>query len=696
MSRRAIRRVEEALEAEKSNQLNNSDTSDDDSEYSTGVSLQPRPSMFALLDDDDGDDDSDDQPTEHTEPQQIEQPQTDNVKEEDSIPHADDKQPPEPPLEPKSEQQGKTKKKKKRKRKKGAKKAQDTVDRENDPDWIALNEETAEVPKAEEKQDSVLISDEYFTEEDGEEVRQEAQRIMAIIEGMVITDVQNELELATSVIRVEPRLLNADSELMQLFGSRVIESERRDEANAASGRRRGRGIPKQTQSKRRVSLVSPRDTWPGYAPGLTMILDKDATNNNSDGIRYFRYRYEASYQRVQDQYRSFVEMHDPNLLVQLCAHHPYHVDTLLQLAELYRQMGELDRAAEQIERCLYVLESSWNISFKPFDGRCRLRFDVIENRSVYVALFRYSQLLTRRGLHRTALEISKLLLNFDPQSDPMGMLMLADSYALLSGEYEWINQMRRGYQKIPIQYYPNFAASEAVAHESKRLGLTGIANRTNAGKAKSGGKSKQEDATGDEGSKAGDEALVEALLTYPMLLRPLLSAIQDNSGVWTGHRLFDEAWYGAGYEDYGVLTRMCRVYAERSKALWSSSHNKAMLIRCAEKAGELDTAAGMGKDPATGRLTSAFVSDKEEHERVARCRALRAEAGEWLRHSGLYQKVQIADFTDSTTNLPAELLAGDPSDRTVGAMPPRPVGMGQSVLEFLQSMLPWRDPGDAG
>lgn len=717
MSRRAIKRYEEVLEAEQQNKSEPDDASDDGEQAESNHST-PRPTgsqgLFALLGDneDEAETGSEQEEALQKDPDYgvdkmpadmlvVDSEMSSKASARELATHAEEE------YDRENNTQNAQPSNKKKKKKRRGKKRQDnhTVDRETDPDWIALNEATANAIVATESSVPGWIPSSYFASDDNEDVKAEAMKIMAAIEAIVLPENgQNEdspdllvVNSWSKVLHVEPRLLNADSELKRLFGSRVIESERRmDETTGASAaRRRGRAGGR-NHLRRKVSLVSPRENWFAEAPGLVMELDEEATNNFASGVRYYRYVHEASYARIQDDYRSLVGTHDPNMLVGLYSRYPYHVDTLLQLAELYRQMGELDRAADQIERSLYVLESSWNIAFKPYDGNCRLRFDVLENRSLYVALFRYSQLLTRRGLHRTALEMSKLLLNLDPENDPMGILMVADSFALLCGEYQWIQDMHSDYHLIPVRYFPNFAASSAVACESMILGISGISNRGGSGKGKKmSRKESNESALRRGGTKKADDLLVDALLTFPMLLKPLLSAIQDESGVWTEHRLFDEAWYAVGYEDHGVLLRMCRVYAERSKLLWNSTANKQMLVRCAKAAGELDTAAGTGRDPETGRFTSAFVSDMAKHGRVAKCRALRAEAGEWLRSSGLYQGVQISDFADSTTNLPAEILAGDGADQAVGAVAPREVTLTQSAMEFLQSLLPWREASDA-
>lgn len=621
-------------------------------------------------------------------------------------------------LQPKTQQPTQSSKKKKKKKRKGGKRtgpANRSGDVENDPDWIALNEfekenKAAASATASENDPIGFIPRSFFSPDDGDDVRDEAKRIMALIEQIAFPEreqapISSALTSSTAnkataikALHVEPLLLNADFELKRMFGSRVVQSERRGEEAAAAASRRKRGI-RTSVTRRKVSLVSPRDTWFDHAPGLIMELDAP---DNGDGVKYFRYAHEGSYSRLQDEYRMVVRSHDPRKISALASRHPYHVDSLLQLAELHRQMGELDRAAEFIERSLYVMEASWHLTFKPFDGMCRLRFDLVENRSLYIALFRYSQLLARRGLHRTALEISKLILNFDPENDPMGTLLLADSYALLAGEYDWVLHIRDSYVHIPIKYFPNFSASAALSIDMAEQQTGSRSNSLLMGTGKRLGTRDDAENQGKEGQDKdaeaesnAKEALIDALLTYPMLLKPLLDGIGDSSGVWTESRLYDEAWYSVGYTDGGVLARISWVYAERSKLLWNSGRAKELLVSCARIAGRLDDKAGMGKDPQTGTLTSAFVRDEKIHARVAKCRALRIEAANWLAQCGLYRKVQIADFTDSITNLPAEILAGDAADRAIGAQPPRVVSIGRSALEFLQSFLPWRDAQDA-
>lgn len=49
-----------------------------------------------------------------------------------------------------------------------------------------------------------------------------------------------------------------------------------------------------------------------------------------------------------------------------------------------------------------------------------------------------------------------MFLKFYLETDPIDIVMVAESYALLSEEYAWIKHMRSNYKNIPVKYFPNF------------------------------------------------------------------------------------------------------------------------------------------------------------------------------------------------------------------------------------------------
>jgi hypothetical protein len=176
-----------------------------------------------------------------------------------------------------------------------------------------------------------------------------------------------------------------------------------------------------------------------------------------------RYEFSSSYQAVQKQYEECVGSHDPNTIAMIVNQHPYHIDSLLTLAEVYKHMGETQKSSDLLERCLYALECAWHPWFNPASGKCRLDYSWDANKPLFYALFKHMQHLGRRGCHRTALEVCKLLLSLD-SDDPMGAIFCIDYFALRAEQYQWLQKFVREYgaeRSLPL--LPSFALSVALA-----------------------------------------------------------------------------------------------------------------------------------------------------------------------------------------------------------------------------------------
>lgn len=143
--------------------------------------------------------------------------------------------------------------------------------------------------------------------------------------------------------------------------------------------------------------------------------------------------------------------------------HPYHIDSLLTLAELYRQMGESQSAADLLERCLFALEYALHPLFNITTGRCKLDYGWDPNKPLFIALFKHMQHLYRRGCHRTALEVCKLLLSLD-QDDPMGSILCIDYFAIRAEQYKWLQRFVQEYgTDRSLSLLPSFSYSLALA-----------------------------------------------------------------------------------------------------------------------------------------------------------------------------------------------------------------------------------------
>jgi tetratricopeptide (TPR) repeat protein len=611
---------------------------------------------------------------------------------------------------------------KRRRKKKGKKNGKP----QDDEDWYVGD--TAAAATADSAKDEIAaldllndiayIPDSYFGLDDDEALRASAREVLAQVidiaypDGVIPGALEALAQISRGLVAVNPVMLSADTELKRLFGARVVEHERVTEAFEEAQKRRRQRAPTPRTKRPCGHLVQPRDTWWKNAPGLGMIPDevankavKDERVEGEENVRYFRYTFERRYQLVQRDFEAVVLTHNPSLLVELVSRAPYHVDTLLQLGEVHRQMGELERAGELVERALYVLEATWTRSFKPFNGDCRLRYAVPENRSLFLALFRHVQLLTRRGLVRTALEAAKLMLNLDPPFDPLGVLMMVDSLALLSGEFGWVRAMHRDYAPCALELFPNFAISAALAAhlQDEASGHGGIKAEANGKSGKPGKKKKKQSddrtlyiAKEDDASVSPLQKMTNALLAFPMVLEPLLVALDEDTQVCSQYDIFKSDDTPSSVDDGGILLRIARVYAETSKIMWKGS--SLALLKDAAKCAGAAAAGGRGSDGL---------------DLAAEARRLREDSASFFRRSGAYNNLQIADFGGSATNVPAELivpegnnaapplapnarrgldLAAAPDAAPVRAPVRRTVSTREAAMEFLRSFMPWYTP----
>jgi hypothetical protein len=119
-------------------------------------------------------------------------------------------------------------------------------------------------------------------------------------------------------------------------------------------------------------------------------------------------------------------------------------------------------------------------------------------RGLFIALFKHLTLVGQRACHRTALELSKVVLSLDPEGDPLAMVLLIDLYALRSRQFAWLVRLSDEWETSRnLSQLPNFAYSVAVARF--HLAQQGTCEMAEA-----------------------DAALQLALIMFPGVLTPLL------------------------------------------------------------------------------------------------------------------------------------------------------------------------------
>lgn len=342
-----------------------------------------------------------------------------------------------------------------------------------------------------------------------------------------------------SLLTVQHKNLNPQYEMRRMFGSKVV-------ADQQNKRRNNRGAPRILKS---TYLVNPKDNWPpvgksGIYMNLVQAPEQPLGGTTSGGSKaaeknvvYFAFEHSPSYRQIQQKFLHAVESMDSDNIIKIINQHPYHVDSLIQLSELCKMSEDHAMASELIDHALFALESSFHTMFSLTQGNCRLDYRRQENRALFVTLFKHSQYLESRACSRTALEVAKLILTFDPITDPLAIILVVDYYAIRAKQYDWLVQLYEEWEATNnLSQLPNMAYSYALAlFHLKR-------------------------------TEAADRALQYALLMFPAVLRMLLDelSIQPDPRV-TGHSYFGPATYDKATVALQQLTSM---YVCRSKLVW--------------------------------------------------------------------------------------------------------------------------------
>ncbi|XP_011144810.1 transcription factor 25 isoform X2 [Harpegnathos saltator] len=330
------------------------------------------------------------------------------------------------------------------------------------------------------------------------------------------------------VLTIEHKHLNPNNELKKIFGSKTVQAEQ--------SKKKHRSRPGHLK---KTWLTCPRDNWlPICKSGLSMSLDYSM--QSTENVQYFVYEHSSSYKQAQLQFLQAVESLDPDNIINIVNAHFYHLDALLQVAEIFKLSEELVLAAGFTERALYSLECAFHPSFNMTSAQCRLDYRKQQNRALFITLFKHLGFVGRRACYRTSLEISKLLLSLDPEGDPLAVALCIDFYALRAKEYEWFIKFCNLWENSRrLTQLPNILYSLALAHF--RLGEKADAN----------------------------ELLQKALIMFPGVLMLLLDkcSIQTDSKVMY-HDFFNSQ---ARVSTTPALEKLQNLYVMRSFRLWKEA-----------------------------------------------------------------------------------------------------------------------------
>ncbi|KAI5250009.1 DUF654-domain-containing protein [Aureobasidium subglaciale] len=433
MSSRALRKAQrEREEQEQLRKLEEEQEEDEESEEEAAPAAPAKQSLFAMLNEDGADEE-------------------DDTAEDDDIEQEASEDEPEKPTQPmQPTQQAPKPSSKSKKKKKKAKKAQSTA------------------AKADPSLDDIDLALKSLS-----------------TKGSGTATPTNTADPTTSeicrLLSVDTSSLHAANEMRRLFGRAALEGDN-DDDNNAGGRRRNRGGGQQAGlaaalgrrpggrsdglaalSRRRNIFIQGKEEWPVATSGG---LGMEVIEKRSDGTVEYAFVHSRIYQDVQSQFETCVASMDPQRMVLLLQHNPYHISTLLQVSEIAKQERDHTTSGDLLERALFSFGRAVHSTFSANlqQGKARLDFRRPENREFWLAACRYISNLGMRSTWRTVYEWSKLLLSLDPENDPYCISLIIDQYALRGRQAQnFLDLVNNPIFTSKWKHLPNVQLSRALA-----------------------------------------------------------------------------------------------------------------------------------------------------------------------------------------------------------------------------------------
>jgi hypothetical protein len=374
--------------------------------------------------------------------------------------------------------------------------------------------------------------------------------------------VDQTLNEANRLLAIETSHLHAVNEMRRLFGRAALEADREDGApprqamgggnrrqqrqqvglrEAVRGQRQDGRSGLSAMALRKNIFIQGKEDWPQATSGG---LGMEVGEKRADGTILYKFVHNTSYQDVQSQFETCVASMDPQRMIMLLQHNPYHISTLLQVSEIAKQERDFTTAGDLLERALFSFGRAVHSTFSKAltDGKARLDFRRPENREFWLASWRYMQNLTMRATYRTVYEWTKMLLSLSPQDDPYSLWLVLDQYALRSREHiDYINISRNVMFKTVHENMPNVQLSQALAE------------------CKAGDKSK------------GQQLLFSVIGKYPWFIARLMYELNIDAppAVW-------------GSQPSSTKEKLlAEMYATQAKDLWNTPEHTALLLETA-------------------------------------------------------------------------------------------------------------------
>ncbi|KAF8522449.1 DUF654-domain-containing protein [Hysterangium stoloniferum] len=401
------------------------------------------------------------------------------------------------------------------------------------------------------------------------------------------------------LLSVSVKNLDPETELRRFFGSKVITSPPPGAGSRSS----------------RSNLARPQPAWPPahYRAGLSMrpltsdeILLKGSGVSPDTKERWWKFEASPRYKATTYEYLQYVMGGDPQLFYNLMHEMPWHADTLLQMAEVYRHREDYSTAADFMSRALFAYERAFTGAFNFTSGVHRLDFDHVENRVFSLALARTIVDLNRRGTPQTAFEFARLSYSLDPHTDPHGALLHLDSLAIKAKKTDWLLGLwdafentaigRDGAARFDVTLLPGW-------HWSRALALF------------------EREGESDKDHAQSTEALKDAIAVFPSIA-PLLADKLDivmPSELRNLNAFRVMTGYSPHEDDLptSLVHLLSHIYVIRSASLWKSPPRFRWLSKCLTSLSSSDV-LNSTPPPALARFRTLFHTQSNLSDAIYR------------------------------------------------------------------------------
>lgn len=338
-----------------------------------------------------------------------------------------------------------------------------------------------------------------------------------------------------TLMRIDVRNLSADNELRKLLGKSF--------GRSIDATQQGDFINNRSYRTVRSRLVKLGLNW----PPLTKIGISMTNINEKNGIKWFKFEHNQDYKELQQLFWFYQNQLDyEGIMNDVMVKNPYHLDSLLILAEYLRVHEDAQSSRDTLERGLFACENVLHSNFQLFSLDSRLSYEWRENRAFFLLAHYYILSLIQRNCFGTALEYTKLIFIKDPDYDPLSVLLIIDSLALKAKKYQFLIDFYNNYKvEKKLDLLPNFVYSVALAHYF--LSSLSI-NNSSINKIEA------------------EKCLEYAISCFPFLLGQILDKLQikADSSVENCYPLSTLAFY----KETNGLRLLTEIYLHHSHELW--------------------------------------------------------------------------------------------------------------------------------